>query len=306
MTKLFQISTPDGMSTAKLDSQGRATVQYSVKNFSQRPIDGRAVLLSIPRTTPPSGAVEKGWVTIDGKPERHFDIDKEETYSVKIAVPPRSPAGNYSFRLDTVWIDKPDEGDQGPTVAFAVSASPISTGGGSKLPLIILIIVLVLVVGGVTTWLILRKRTPTPVTHQGTPVNTKPSGTTSGVQPGHAVTSTSARPSPNQVFLGNWTNVNPNAHSISRLDISKSADRLNVHVVGSCGGARAAEDCDLGNHIASVAGGAATANWDTDLLRVTLTMTVDRSNRLICITEVSAGGPAAKKTTDFFEQIVRH
>ena len=39
MAKLFQITLPDGMSELKLDSQGRATLQYNVANKSARPID---------------------------------------------------------------------------------------------------------------------------------------------------------------------------------------------------------------------------------------------------------------------------
>ena len=49
MAKLFQITLPDGMSELKLDSQGRATLQYNVANKSARPIDARAVLVPLGR-----------------------------------------------------------------------------------------------------------------------------------------------------------------------------------------------------------------------------------------------------------------
>lgn len=156
MAKLFQITRPDGMSTVKLDIQGHATVQYTVKNVSARTIDGRALLLSISQTKPPDGPVEKGWVKLEGNPERHFDINKEETFTVKIAIPPNSPVGNYTFRLDVVSVAKPDEGDQGQTVAFAVTELthppplkwwiPITAG-----------VVLVAIISGVTWLLIYRK-----------------------------------------------------------------------------------------------------------------------------------------------------
>jgi hypothetical protein len=153
MAKLFQITLPEGMSSVKLDSQGRANVQYTVKNVSQRPLDARAVLISLPPTKPPSGIVEKGWVKIDGKPERHIDANKDETFTVKIAVPPKSTAGNYTFRLDTVWVDKPDEGDEGQTVAFAVTAPPPN----GHPPLWLIPVILVVVIGiGVGLWLALR------------------------------------------------------------------------------------------------------------------------------------------------------
>jgi beta-lactam-binding protein with PASTA domain len=157
MAKLFQVTLPSGMSSVKLDSQGRATVQYTVKNVSARPIDGRAVLISLPQTKPPSGPFEKGWVKVDGKTDRHFDVDKEETFTVKIVVPPKSPAGNYTFRLDTVWVDQPDQGDPGGAVAFAVAA-PQPNG---HFPLWLIPVLLVVVIGlGVGGWLLMRPHGP--------------------------------------------------------------------------------------------------------------------------------------------------
>jgi hypothetical protein len=155
MAQLFRVSLPDGLSTVKLDSQGRGTVQYTVKNLSARAIDGRALLISLPQTKPASGAVEKGWVKIDGTSDRHFDIDKEETFTVKIAVPPNSAAGNYTFRLDTVWVNQPDQGDAGAAVAFTVAAS---TGKKSSFPLwLIPVILVVLIAIGVGLYFALRK-----------------------------------------------------------------------------------------------------------------------------------------------------
>jgi beta-lactam-binding protein with PASTA domain len=155
MAKLFQITSPGGISTLKLDSRGSASLQYTVKNVSSRTIDGRAVLTSIPQTKPPSGAVEKGWVKVDGQPERHFDIDKEETFTVKVAVPPKSPAGSYSFRLDMVSVAKPDEGDEGQAVGFTVAAATPA----KPVPILawlIPLIVVVLIAGGVGLWLALK------------------------------------------------------------------------------------------------------------------------------------------------------
>lgn len=156
MAKLFQVNLPDGMSSVNLDSQGRATVQYTVKNVSARAIDGRAVLISIPQASPPSGPIEKGWVKLDGKSDRHFDVDKEETFAVKIAVPPKSPPGNYAFRMDTVWVDQTDQGDAGGAVRFTVKETvkpPISPWVW-----LIPIIVVVLVGVGVGLWLVLRPK----------------------------------------------------------------------------------------------------------------------------------------------------
>jgi len=154
MAKYFQITIPEGASKAKLDSQGRTSVQYTVKNVSAAPIDGRAVLACIPTGTPPDNP-HKNWVKIDGTAERHFDKDKEEVFTVKVAVPPKSASGDYTFRLDVMTVAKPDEGDKGQAVAFSVAES--AKGGG--FPWWILVAaVIVLAVLGVGAWLLLRNK----------------------------------------------------------------------------------------------------------------------------------------------------
>jgi len=159
MAKLFNVNLPDGVSSVKLDSQGRGTVQYTVKNVSSRAIDGRAVLISLPQVKPPSGPVEKGWVKVDGKTDRHFDVDKEETFAVKIAVPPKSAPGDYTFRLDAVWVDQPDQGDGGTAVRFTV---PKPTNGGSGFPLWLIPVILIVLVGvGVGIYLVARPKATT-------------------------------------------------------------------------------------------------------------------------------------------------
>jgi beta-lactam-binding protein with PASTA domain len=154
MANLFQVNVPDGVSMLKLDSTRSARTQVTVKNVSARPIDGRAVLISLPQVKPPSGPVEKGWVKIDGKADRHFDVDKEEVFTVKVAVPPNSPAGNYTFRMDAVWVDKPDIGDSSAVLGFTVAASEKKTG---HFPLWLIPVLLVVVIGiGVGVWLAVR------------------------------------------------------------------------------------------------------------------------------------------------------
>ena len=180
VAKYFGVNLAQGMSNVKLDSMGRATVQYTAKNVSAAPIDGQGVLVSLPHTDPPAGVVEKGWVKIDGSAQRHFDTDREEVFVVKIAVPPNSPPGNYTFRLDVVSVARPDEGDAAPAVAFKVSGEVIPKGGGSKWLLIVLAIVLVLAVGVVAIWLIARKsggtttQTGQPQTQPGKPPQPNP------------------------------------------------------------------------------------------------------------------------------------
>jgi beta-lactam-binding protein with PASTA domain len=155
MARYFEIS--HNTATLKLDSQGRGTVQYTVKNVSAAPIDGRAVLISLPATNPPSGAVQNGWVKIEPPTDRAFDKDKAHNFIVKIEVPPkdRSKAGTYTFRLDAVTVAIPDRGDEGPAVAFTLAPAP------DKKPMPVLawlipLIVVVLIGVGVGAWLLLR------------------------------------------------------------------------------------------------------------------------------------------------------
>ncbi len=157
MARYFQVTTPQGLSAIRLDSQGRAAVQYTVKNVTGAAIDGRAVLVSVSATSAADGVVRKGWVKIDGVAERHFNRDQEDVFLVKIAVPPNVPAGKYTFRLDVVTVARPDEGDSGPVQEFSVSTTPAQGGGNPKWLLLIIVIVLVLLVGGVTAWLLTRK-----------------------------------------------------------------------------------------------------------------------------------------------------
>jgi beta-lactam-binding protein with PASTA domain len=163
-TKYFTVTAPQGISTLKLDSKGCATCQITVKNVSRTVIDGRAILVSLPIVNPRAGAVEKNWIKIDGATDRHFPVDQEEVFSVKIAVPQKKgeapAAGNYSFRLDVVNIARPDDsGDQSQALGFAVAAPPPEKP--SRWPLIAVVAALVLIVGGVTTWLLTRG-TPVP------------------------------------------------------------------------------------------------------------------------------------------------
>src|SRR5215475_6752894 len=158
-TRYFTVTAPQGISTLKLDSKGCATCQITVKNVSRTVIDGRAILVSLPIVNPRAGAVEKNWIKIDGATDRHFPVDQEEVFSIKIAVPQKkgeAPApGNYSFRLDVVNIARPDDsGDQSQALGFSVAAAPPPTP--SRWPLIAVVAALVLIVGGVTIWLLTR------------------------------------------------------------------------------------------------------------------------------------------------------
>jgi len=152
-TKNFQIDPPKGMTSVKLDSKGYGTVQFTVKNVSASTLDARGILVSIPRLNPPAGVVEKGWVTLAAPADLHIEKDKEATYIVNVKVPPKSPAGDYSFRLDVANVSTPDVSDSSQALAFHVDEIKITPK--PKWPwLLAAALVLLLVIGGVVALLL--------------------------------------------------------------------------------------------------------------------------------------------------------
>jgi beta-lactam-binding protein with PASTA domain len=156
MANYFEITRPDGLGVAKLDSSGRAEVQYTVKNVSGIKRDGRAVLVSLPSAP---GAAEKNWVKVDGATQRAFDPNQTQTFVVKIAVPPKSPEGSYAFRLDTVLVERPDEGDQGQPVAINIGPKPVPPKIKWWIPVAVVAAIAII---GLLIWLLVPKGVPVP------------------------------------------------------------------------------------------------------------------------------------------------
>jgi len=146
MARYFQITAPEGMTNPKLDSLGCATLQLKAKNVTGAALDGRALLISLPIANPPAGAVQNGWVKIDGPPDQHFEKDQEKVFVVKIAVPRKNnpKPGNYQFRLDVVSVAVTDQGDSSQVFAFTV---PEIKKPESHFPMWLIPVLAVLVIG---------------------------------------------------------------------------------------------------------------------------------------------------------------
>jgi len=133
--------------TVRLDAQGRGSTTFTVSNRSGQLRRGRARLV----TSDPGQA---SWLSVDGEAERNFTADGTQQYTVQVAPPPGSPAGRYTFGLDVVSVENPDEEwSQGPKVAFEVAPSPV------KKPFpwwIVVVVAAVLLVGGLIAWLMSR------------------------------------------------------------------------------------------------------------------------------------------------------
>jgi beta-lactam-binding protein with PASTA domain len=143
-----------------LDKLGAAQASFTVTNTSAGGRKGRLL-------TRPRDPAKPEWLSVVGEPVRSFGPNAAEQVVVQLNVSPGSPPGSYSFRLDAVSEDDPDEDfTEGPSVAFEVVPPP--EPGKKKFPWWILIVaaVVLLIVTGVVVWLLVRdtsKPVPTVV-----------------------------------------------------------------------------------------------------------------------------------------------
>ncbi len=160
MAKFVSISI-GGNPVLKLDSLGRATLQITAKNLSGVAFDARAVPVSLPILNPPSGAVQNGWVNIEGSAELHFERDQEKAIVLKVAVPMKNKPkpGSYQTRVDFLSVLKPDEYDSSQVISFDV---PEMEKKPSSFPLwLIPVLAAVVIALGVGAWLLLKPSGPT-------------------------------------------------------------------------------------------------------------------------------------------------
>jgi heat shock protein HslJ len=112
MPSPFAITT--ATNAVSLDAQRRSEASFTVSNTSGSPIRGRAQLT-------PEAPASAAWLTLTEEAEQDFSTGSTQQYTVKIAVPADTPAGTYSFRLNMVGVENPDElFTQGPSITFQV------------------------------------------------------------------------------------------------------------------------------------------------------------------------------------------
>ena len=134
-----------------LDSAGAAKASFTVTNTSPQAL--RVRLLTRPRDP-----AKPEWFTVVGESVRDFAPNGTQQVVVELQVPPGTPPGSNSFRLDAVSEDDPDEDfTEGPSVAFEVAAPPPPSK--KKFPWWIFAIVgavVLLIIIGVVVWLVTR------------------------------------------------------------------------------------------------------------------------------------------------------
>jgi hypothetical protein len=132
-----------------LDASRRGQVAFTVSNTSGRSLRGRGRIVA----ENPSAAA---WLTLVGPAERDFPVAGTQQVAVQVAVPPDAAAGSYTFRLDMVGVDNPDEDlTAGPGVTFQVAAAAPTP---KPFPWWIVAVVLAVVIVGVVLAVVLPSR----------------------------------------------------------------------------------------------------------------------------------------------------
>ncbi|HEY5814530.1 MAG TPA: PASTA domain-containing protein, partial [Terrimicrobiaceae bacterium] len=145
--RIFAITAAHELVT--LDDQGRSQVSFTASNTGPKSIPGRAKLVSL-------GSTKEAWLTLEGEAERNFAKGESHQFTARIAVPPGTPMGKYSFRLNIISVENPDdEFTEGPSVSFEVKELAPAAPPKRKFPWWIVAVAGVLLVGAIIITLLL-------------------------------------------------------------------------------------------------------------------------------------------------------
>jgi hypothetical protein len=112
---VFTVTTPSVSVTLAENRIGE--VPFTVTNVSNRKLRARV------RISPAAGA-PPAWFTVEGDSEQDFEIGAARQFVVRVDPPLGVPAGNYSFRLDAVGIEHPDDDySEGPSCQVTIPQS---------------------------------------------------------------------------------------------------------------------------------------------------------------------------------------
>jgi hypothetical protein len=238
-TAVFAITAAS--SAAPLDSTRKGSASFTVSNASGRALRGRARLFTANQVASP-------WLTIAGDAERDFPVAGVQQYTVQIAVPTTASPGSYSFRLDEVGVENPDEQyAQGPSVAFEVPAPPPPPPPPPAIPwwIFVVIAAVVLAIAGIVAFLLLRNVTPPDVVGQ-TRTNAEATIKASSLAEGTLTTRVSVRGTPDIVVAQTPVAGTPVPRN-SRMDLVVSAlPRLVLNRTGVQVAPQQAIDLDTG------------------------------------------------------------
>ena len=113
MARSFAITAP--VNSVELAGKTTADVTLTVTNQTERSLRGTARLVPIEPT-------RREWLkVVDGEEERSFAAKGTHQYKVRVELPPDTPKGAYTFRMDFVSSENPDEDSTpGPAIGLKV------------------------------------------------------------------------------------------------------------------------------------------------------------------------------------------
>lgn len=114
-TSVFSITTPSV--SVELEPNRVGEVPFTVTNVSGGALRARV------RVTASAGAPAE-WFSVEGEAEQSFDSGAARQFTVRVEPPLGAAAGSYSFRLDAIGIEHPDDDyAEGPTCQVSVPGS---------------------------------------------------------------------------------------------------------------------------------------------------------------------------------------
>jgi beta-lactam-binding protein with PASTA domain len=113
MSSPFAITTT--VNKVRSEKTKKANVPFTVTNQWEGEQRGRARIVS-------EAPALAEWFILEGEAERTFETKGSvQQYVVQVAPDGRAPSGDYSFRLDMVWVENPEKNYvQGPGVAVEI------------------------------------------------------------------------------------------------------------------------------------------------------------------------------------------
>jgi hypothetical protein len=112
---VFTVTTPSV--TVTLSENRIGEVPFTVTNVGNRKLRARA------KVTPAPGA-PSDWFSVAGDSEQDFEIGAARQFVVRVDPPLGAPAGTYTFRLDAVGIEHPDDDySEGPSCQVTIPPS---------------------------------------------------------------------------------------------------------------------------------------------------------------------------------------
>jgi hypothetical protein len=135
----------------RLDSNGAGQASFTVTNTSAQPLKGRML-------TRPSDPAKPEWFSIVGESVRDFAPNAAQQVVLQLNVPPTTPPGPYSFRLDAVSQAEPDEDfTEGPSISFEVEPPPTPSKKGFPWWIVAVAAgIVLLIVIGIVVFLLVR------------------------------------------------------------------------------------------------------------------------------------------------------